>query len=117
MCQAEVRIGDVHAAVSAYGVLSRLAGTSKFPVDPSEFSVRLSRISGRARPLAVALNSYIERHGFDSFRVAVDTHGIGIKAAPASKKLSDAEAAATASVMNFDELDRTALTFSAAGLY
>lgn len=116
MSYAEIRIGDVNAAMSAFGALTKLSGMAKFSVDQAEFSARLSRMSGRARPLAVALNRYVETHGFDDFRTALGKERGQVRASGDALQI-DAEAAATASNMNFDELDRTAMTFAASGLY
>ena len=73
-------------------------------------------MNGRARPLAAALNNYVETHGFDALRSAIekDRHGV-----PASADVhrGDGEAAATVTIINFDELDRTAMTFASSGLY
>ncbi len=116
MPHAEIRIGDANAAVSAFGALSRLSGSTKIPADRSEFSARLSRMNGRARPLAAALNRYVEMHGFDAFRSALDKDRGGVPAS-ADVQRADAEAAATVSILNFDELDRKAMTFASSGLY
>jgi hypothetical protein len=115
MSHAEIRIGDANAAVSAFGALSRLSGSTRIPADRSEFSARLSRMNGRGRPLAAALNRYVEMHGFDAFRSALDKD----RGVPASANVhrADAEAAATVSILNFDELDRRAMTFASSGLY
>ncbi len=116
MPHAEIRIADANAAVSAFGALSRLSGLTKIPADQSEFTVRLSRMNGRARALAAALDKYVETHGFDVFRSALDNDRSGVPAA-AEVRRADAEAAAMVSVINFDELDRTAMTFASSGLY
>ena len=117
MQHAEIRIADTNAAVSAFNALSRLFGSAKLPADQSAFSAQLSRMNGRARPIAAALNKYVETHGFDAFRSALDKGRVGTVRESASAQRADAEAAATVSVINFDELDRTAMTFAASGLY
>ena len=116
MLHAEVRISDATAAVSAFGALSRLSGSAKIPSDQREFTQRISRISGRARNLAVALNKYVETHGFDAFRSALEVDR-SVMGTSAEFKRTDAEAAATVSIINFEELERTAMTFAASGLY
>lgn len=116
MPNAEIRIIDANAAVSAFGALSRLSGMAMLPADQSEFSSRLSRMNGRARPLAEALNRYVEKNGFDAFRSAFGKNGAAI-VAPLDVQRQDAEAAAMGCAINFDALDRTALTFAASGLY
>jgi hypothetical protein len=116
MPHAEIRISDANAAVSAFGALSKLSGMTRLPADQSEFSSRLSRMSGRARPLAVALNRYVEKNGFDTFCSAFGKdRGTTVPCVDVQRR--DAEAAATVSVINFDALDRTAITFAASGLY
>jgi hypothetical protein len=113
----EVKIGDANAAVSVFGTLSRLSGSTRVPADQTELVARLSRVPGRARPLAVALNRYVEMHGFDAFRASLDKGRVGAAAGSTITHRADAEAAATVSAINFDEQDHTALTFAASGLY
>jgi hypothetical protein len=116
MLHAEIKIGDAIAAASAFGTLSRSSGPAKIPDDQSELTARLSRVGGRARPLAAALNKYIETHGFDAFRTALE-NGRGGVPASADVRRADADAAATVSIINFDELDHRAMTFASSGLY
>lgn len=116
MSQAEIRIADARAAASAFGALSRLSGLTKLPSDQTEFSTRLSRVTGRGQPLAAALLTYVEAHGFDAFHSAfVSGRGATTQAAPA--RSVEAEAAATVSTIDFEALDRSARIFAASGLY
>jgi hypothetical protein len=116
MSQPEMRIADASAAASAFAAFARLSGASKLPSDPEELSAKLSRATGRARPLAIALGKFVENHGFDALQSAI---GERPKAAREAKDiaLDDAQAAATLSAISFEALDRTAMMFASSGLY
>ncbi len=116
MAQTEVRIADARAAASAFVALSKFTGSAKVPADLSEFTMRLQRVSGRARPLATALGRYVESKGLEGLRAALDVSGCSA-GSPAEPARSDSDAAALASHIEFTELDRDAMTFAASGLY
>jgi hypothetical protein len=116
MAQVEIRIADARAAASTFAALGRLSGGAGLPLDQSEFSARLARATGRAKPLAIALAKFVEVSGFAALHEA-----IGQRAPAASetsaKAFDDAQAAAMVSAIDFDGIDRTAIKFASSGLY
>jgi hypothetical protein len=118
MIQTGIRISDERAAASAFWSLSKLSGSSRVPSDQDELSSRLSRVTGRRRPLAVALGAYVQSHGFAKLHGAlVEDRGEPARAIPSEPHRFDAEAAATASSINFDGADPAAIIFASSGLY
>jgi hypothetical protein len=67
--------------------------------------------------LAAALDMYVEAHGFEAFRSAIEGTCADNLPSSSRRQQADAEAAAMVIAIRFDELDRTALSFSASGLY
>ena len=117
MQQLEMRIADARAAASAFAALGRLTGSARIPSDQAEFSIRIQRATGRARPLAAALGRYVEVNGFDALQSALSEGAAADQANSKEKGLPDSDAAAVISRVDFEELDRTALIFAASGLY
>lgn len=116
MSHVEVRIADARAAASALVAFGKLSGRAGIPADQSELEARLSRATGRARPLAVALSHFIETHGFEALQLQLSCR-VPVGAERTSFTRGDAEAAASANAIKFEALDSAAMNFAASGLY
>lgn len=109
----EMKIADACAAAHAFVALGKITGPSRIPSDKADFVKRLQRTSGRGRPLAAALERYVEANGVDGLRVALEDRGV----TQAKRERTDSDAAAIASKVDFEELDRSGMIFAAAGFY